>query len=78
MLPDKIWGPDLTHLPSRQVAFGFGIHQCMGKHLSRLEARIAFAQILERFPGLHLATTERPEWRRNSFFRGIASLPVKM
>ncbi len=68
---------DITRTPNRHVAFGFGIHQCMGKHLSRLEARVAFAQILERFPGLRLATTDRPEWRRNSFFRGIASLPVK-
>lgn len=71
--PDRF---DITRTPNRHVAFGFGIHNCMGKHLSRLEARVAFAQILERFPGLRLAA-DPPVWRRNSFFRGLTTLPVK-
>ena len=72
--PDRF---DIARTPNRHVAFGFGMHNCMGKHLSRLEARVAFAQILERFPGLRLAPG-RPVWRRNSFFRGLATLPVNL
>jgi len=70
--PDRF---DIARTPNRHVAFGFGIHNCMGKHLSRLEARVAFAQALERFPGLRLAAGQ-PVWRRNSFFRGLTTLPV--
>lgn len=38
-----------------QVGFGHGIHVCLGQHLARLEMRIAFTRLLERFPGLRLA-----------------------
>ena len=38
-----------------QVGFGHGIHVCLGQHLARLEMRVAFTRLLERFPGLRLA-----------------------
>ena len=72
--PDRF---DITRTPNRHVAFGFGAHHCMGRHLSRLEARIVFAKLLDRFPGLQLVT-DQPVWRRNSFFRGLTTLPVKL
>ena len=45
--PDRF---DVTRVPERQVYFGHGHHVCLGKSLARLESRIAFEEILERFP----------------------------
>ena len=62
---------DRTHL-----AFGHGVHFCLGSTLARLEARYAIAALAERFPNLKLAT-EQPRWRRNLILRGMESLPVR-
>jgi cytochrome P450 len=62
--PDKL---DLGRTPNNHVAFGHGIHFCLGAPLARLEASIAIGAVLERFPRLRLA---RPEARidyRGSF-----------
>ena len=45
--PDRL---DITRDPNRHLAFGFGIHQCAGLSLARLEGRIAIGRFLERFP----------------------------
>jgi cytochrome P450 len=70
--PDRL---DLTRRESHHVAFGHGIHYCLGAPLARVEAEIAFTALLQRFPTLRLETTE-PEWVPSAVFRGLAALPV--
>jgi pimeloyl-[acyl-carrier protein] synthase len=68
---------DITRSPNRHLAFGIGPYQCLGKQLARMEARIAIARISECCPNIRLLD-EAPDWRRNSFFRGLASLPATL
>lgn len=70
--PDRF---DVTRQPNRHLAFGHGIHFCLGAPLARAEARIAFSQILDRLPAICLET-EQPEWRPATWFRGLKRLPV--
>ena len=59
------------------VAFGEGIHFCLGAPLARLEARIAFETIVERFTNVALADAGQPLSYRGSFFtRGLRELPL--
>lgn len=71
--PDRL---DITRRKkeNRHLAFGYGIHFCLGAPLARLEAPIALNTLLRRFPDLHL-TDETPLWRR-SMFRGLQSFPI--
>lgn len=65
----------LTRTPNPHVAFGHGIHTCLGAPLARAEAQIALRTLLGRFP--EFALDSRPaEWSPNSFIRGLRSLPV--
>jgi cytochrome P450 len=57
------------------VAFGFGIHFCLGAPLARVEGQIALGAILRRMPDLALQTAT-PEWRESSALRGLKTLPV--
>jgi cytochrome P450 len=66
---------DIARQPNRHLAFGLGIHFCLGAPLARTEARIGFERLLEQFPDLHLAS-ETPRWNPNTFFRGLTILPV--
>jgi cytochrome P450 len=69
---------DLTHGDTRHVAFGLGIHYCLGAPLARLEGEIAFATLLRRLPNIHLAVAPAQiEWRPSITLRGLHSLPVK-
>lgn len=67
---------DVRRSPNRHLAFGSGIHNCLGKTLARLEARVAIAAVLEELPNLRLIDPV-PIWRENSFFRGLSSLRVE-
>ena len=49
---------DITRTPNKHLAFGHGIHYCLGAPLARMEARIAFCALLERLPDLRLATKD--------------------
>lgn len=67
--------PDVLQLGrDPHVAFGHGIHYCVGARLARIEGEIAFGTLLRRFPELVLAA--EPEWRE-SFIRGLASFRVR-
>jgi cytochrome P450 len=59
----------------RHLAFGQGIHFCLGAALARLEALIAFTTLFRRFGRLELAD-DRPSWKPQIFFRGLTTLPV--
>jgi len=59
------------------LAFGHGIHRCLGAPLARAEGEIAFRTIVTRFPRLRLAVpTSELEWRHTRLVRGLRSLPV--
>lgn len=62
---------------SRQLSFGYGIHQCAGQNLARLELRIALSTLFRRFPGLRPAVpvSELP-FRRDAWVYGLYALPV--
>jgi len=67
--PDRL---DIARTPNRHVAFGSGIHQCVGMGLARLEGRVAIGRFLARFPNYQLAG---PALRhRRARFRGHARL----
>ncbi|WP_410587720.1 cytochrome P450 [Amycolatopsis sp. lyj-23] len=65
---------DPAREPGRHLAFGQGIHFCLGAPLARLEARIAFRELARRRPDLSLAGT--PEWNPTTTLRGLSTLPV--
>lgn len=70
--PDRL---DIARQGPHHLGFGHGIHFCVGAALSRLEARLAFAALLRRLPGLRLAT-ETVEWRDTLLLRTMMALPV--
>jgi cytochrome P450 len=68
--PDRL---DLARSPNRHLAFGSGPHQCVGMHLARLEARVAIARFLARFPHYALAGATVRGGRAR--FRGFLKIP---
>jgi cytochrome P450 len=72
--PDTL---DITRGAPRHVAFGHGVHHCLGAPLARMEMRIAFPALLKRFPTLALADPhERADFRVYSAVFGLHSLRV--
>lgn len=67
---------DITRNPNPHLAFGYGIHFCIGSTLARIEAQIAIQTLLERMPNLQLATPEL-QWRKLIGFRSLDALPIK-
>jgi cytochrome P450 len=68
---------DVTRNPQEHLAFGFGIHYCIGAPLARLEARIAMDAFLRRFPKVALCE-QRREWIDSFVVRGPKSLPLEL
>ena len=72
--PEKL---DLARKPNRHIAFGTGIHFCLGHQLARIEGMCALEALFTRWPKLALAVPpEQIRWRRRPGLRSIASLPV--
>lgn len=72
--PDRL---DITRTPNKHLAFGQGIHYCLGAPLARMEGRIALQSLVGRFPKLTLATPpEALTWRSSTLVRGLKALPV--
>jgi cytochrome P450 PksS len=68
---------DLERRPNRHLAFGTGIHFCLGHQLARIEGICALQALFTRWPGLKLAVEpSRIHWRRRPGIRMIAELPV--
>ncbi|TCO53498.1 cytochrome P450 [Actinocrispum wychmicini] len=75
--PEKFADPDtldVTRDAHGHVAFGHGIHQCLGQQLARIEMRIGFTALLRRFPSLRLAGGVR--FRTRMTIYGVHTLPV--
>jgi cytochrome P450 PksS len=69
---------DVGRTPNKHMAFGMGIHYCLGAPLARLEAMVAFELLLERAPRVRLAVApEQLVWRMSSLIRGLEQLPVR-
>ena len=67
---------DIGRRENNHVAFGRGIHFCLGAPLARLEGRIAIEVLLERYPSLRLMS-DRPAFRNSIVLRGLKALPVR-
>jgi len=68
---------DITRDPNPHVAFGNGVHHCLGATLARLEGQEAFKALAQRFPNLHLET-ETLEYQPSIAFRSVKALPVAL
>ena len=74
--PDRI---DIDREDKRHIAFGHGIHFCLGAALARMEATVAITRLLDRIPELSLdAESGVPRWRKSLLIRGLESLPVSL
>lgn len=76
--PERFTAPgtlDVARQDGGHLAFGHGVHQCLGQQLARVEMRVAFTALFDRFPTLQLAgpVTLRPE---TADIFGVKSLPV--
>jgi cytochrome P450 len=72
--PDRF---DITRTPNDHLAFGEGIHFCMGAPLARMEARIAFGEMLARLPNLRMKDPAGPiEYKGSYFLRGLKALAL--
>jgi cytochrome P450 len=68
---------DITRTANPHLAFGHGIHHCLGAPLARLESRIALGTLLDRFPRLQLAVPAKQlTWRPGVLMNGLDMLPV--
>jgi cytochrome P450 len=67
---------DVTRDARRHVAFGGGVHHCLGFALARMEGQIAFQALLDNFPRIELAGT--PVRRPTFTLRGLEALPVAL
>ena len=67
---------DIGRRENNHVAFGRGIHFCLGAPLARLEGRVAIEVLLERYPSLRLIS-DRPAFRNSIVLRGLETLPVR-
>ena len=81
---DTVLGPDMERFqPTREatshLAFGHGIHRCIGAELARMELRAAYPALARRFPDLRLAVDPAQlSFRKLSIVYGVESLPVTL
>ncbi len=70
---------DITRSPNPHIAFGFGIHYCVGAPLARLEGAIAINTLLRNFPAIDLAVpVEQLQWNDQLLIHGMKTLPVSL
>jgi cytochrome P450 len=67
---------DVTRDATGHLAFGYGIHFCLGAPLARIEGQIALRSLFQRFPTLRRATEGVPAYRPQITLRGLAELPL--
>jgi cytochrome P450 len=78
LIPDpEVFDP--RRPPSPHLAFGHGIHRCIGAELARMELRTAYPALLQRFPEIAMAADERTlPLRTTSIVYGVDALPVTL
>lgn len=80
--PERFEDPDtfdITRGDSGHLAFGQGMHYCLGAPLARMEGQIAVGSLVQRFPGIRLAEpSEALRWREGLLIRGLYELPVHL
>ncbi|CAM5507899.1 cytochrome P450 [Streptomyces canarius] len=77
LLPDRPNALDITHNARAHLAFGFGVHQCLGQNLARTELQVAIPSLLRRLPSLALAVPfEEVSFRQQMSVYGVTRLPV--
>src|SRR5262249_7535876 len=70
---------DINRRGPRPLPFGHGLHHCLGAVLARMEAQLAIASLLHRFPQLHLAVpAQQLHWNHGDglVLRGLTELPI--
>ena len=67
---------DIQRADNRHLAFGLGIHYCLGAPLARLEGTIALQTLFRRFPDICLPSPDSLVWRSGVLFRGLKRLPL--
>jgi len=78
--PNKFENPntmDITRWPNPHVAFGAGVHHCLGATIARVEGQEVFKALSERYPNLELKNPEM-EYQESITFRSIKELPVSL
>jgi len=68
---------DIARYPNQHVAFGSGVHHCLGATLARVEGQEVFKALAERFPDMQMETTQL-EYQPSITFRSLKSLPVSL
>ncbi|MGB1287364.1 MAG: cytochrome P450, partial [Aggregatilineales bacterium] len=80
--PQKFENPnvfDITRQTNPHIAFGHGIHFCLGAPLARMEGRTAMRMLLSRFPDINLAVNaDELHWNDNILIHGMSALPVRL
>lgn len=72
--PDRL---DIARDARRHVAFGTGVHHCLGQPLARLELQVVYGTLYRRIPTLRLATdVDRIPFKHDGFIYGVHELPV--
>jgi len=72
--PDAL---DVTRTNNKHLAFGQGVHYCLGAPLTRLEGQIAINTLVQRMPNLRLSVApDQLQWRGSFILRGLEALPV--
>ena len=68
---------DTSETPAPHLTFGYGIHQCAGQSLARVELRVVLRELFNAFPKLHSTMpVEQLPYRENMFIYGLLQLPV--
>ncbi len=74
--PDRL---DITRQGTGHVAFGAGVHYCIGAALARMEGVIALTELARRHPNMRLDSAAPPRWRADTLqFRGLRTLPIDL
>ncbi|MFJ2442676.1 cytochrome P450 [Streptomyces sp. NPDC087658] len=72
--PDRL---DIQRDARRHIAFGFGVHQCLGQPLARMELQVAYGTLFRRIPDLRLATSlDKVTFKGDGLVYGVYELPV--